>query len=77
LYRDMTDSFRRSYCRLWGALVSANVSDIKKYCAELNAGEAYPLLAAVLTFKSWDDVTSNNIERFEFDLVMYMLYDIF
>lgn len=66
LYRDLTESFRRSYCRLWGALVSSNVPDIAKYCEELNVGQAYPLMASMLTMKSWDDITSNDLSRFYF-----------
>ena len=64
LYRDMTDEFRRSYARLWAALLSANVHDIAKYCEELNVGHAYPLMASLLTFRSWDDITSNDLSRY-------------
>ncbi|CAM9144652.1 unnamed protein product, partial [Ectocarpus fasciculatus] len=64
LYRDLTEDFRRSYTRLWAALLSSNVPDIAKYCEELNVGEAYPLMASVLTFRSWDDITSKDLARF-------------
>lgn len=63
LYRDMSDEFRRSYARLWAALLSSNVPDIAKYCEELNVGQAYPLMASLLTFKSWDDITSKDLSR--------------
>ena len=61
----MTDSFRRNYTRLWGAIVSSNSHDIKKYSEKLNVGTVYPLLASILTFKSWDDITSNDLSRLE------------
>jgi aarF domain-containing kinase len=65
LYRELAPAFRRSYTRLWGALVSSNVPDIAKYCEELNVGQAYPLMASILTFKSWDDITSNDLKRYQ------------
>lgn len=64
LYRELDDDFRRNYTRLWAALVSSNVPDIQKYCGKLRAGEAYALLASVLTFRSWDDVTSSDLGRY-------------
>jgi aarF domain-containing kinase len=64
LYRELTDDFRRHYTRLWDALVSGDVPEIKVRCNELNAGKAYALLASVLTFRSWDNITSGDMSKF-------------
>lgn len=34
-----------------------DLEGVKHYCQKLNAGEMYSLLAAVLTSRSWDDIT--------------------
>ena len=51
IYRTHTHS------RLWKALVLKDLEGVKHYCQKLNAGEMYSLLAAVLTSRSWDDIT--------------------
>eukprot|EP00051_Salpingoeca_urceolata_P015011 m.192127 g.192127 ORF g.192127 m.192127 type:complete len:631 (+) comp18260_c0_seq4:102-1994(+) len=56
LYRELDDDFRVNYCRLWRALINADVKEIERYCAKLNAGDMYPLFAAMLTKKSWNDI---------------------
>ena len=47
----------RTHSRLWKALVLKDLEGVKHYCQKLNAGEMYSLLAAVLTSRSWDDIT--------------------
>jgi hypothetical protein len=54
------DSLDRDYCRLWRALVIGKKDDIEKYCREMNAGDLYPLLSAMLTLRPWDDIISND-----------------
>ena len=73
LYRQLTPEFRQNYTRLWAALVCGNIPEIKKYCTRLNAGEAYPLLSAVLTFKSWDDVMSGDMARLDAKRINMMI----
>lgn len=63
LYKELDDNFRRNYCRLWRAIICSNEADIRKYCTNLNAGELFTILAAVLTMRSWDDITSDDINR--------------
>lgn len=57
LYKELPLEFRLDYCRLWKALVLKDLDGVKHYCQKLNAGEMYSLLAAVLTSRSWDDIT--------------------
>lgn len=57
LYKELPHDFRLDYCRLWKALVLKDLPGVKHYCQKLNAGEMYSLLAAVLTSRSWDDIT--------------------
>lgn len=63
LYRQLGDSFRRDYCRLWHALITGDEQQIKSYCQRLNAGNMYTLLAAVLTMKPWDEIVSSDIDK--------------
>ena len=56
LYAQLTDKFRVTYCKLWESLIKKDTVGIKKFCLELNAGELYPLLACVVTARSWDSI---------------------
>ncbi|ETE68194.1 putative aarF domain-containing protein kinase 1, partial [Ophiophagus hannah] len=62
LYQDLTDSFRLDYCRLWQALIKADMKQIKKYSQRLGAGDLYPLFACMLTARSWESV-NRGIDR--------------
>jgi len=63
LYRQLNDSFRRDYCRLWRALVEGDEKEIKLRCDRLHVGSAFTLLAAMLTMRPWDDITSGDVNR--------------
>ncbi|XP_070589912.1 aarF domain-containing protein kinase 1 isoform X3 [Erythrolamprus reginae] len=62
LYQVLTDNFRLDYCRLWQALIRADIQQIKKYSQRLGAGDLYPLFACMLTARSWESV-SKGIDR--------------
>ncbi|XP_029139300.1 uncharacterized aarF domain-containing protein kinase 1 isoform X3 [Protobothrops mucrosquamatus] len=62
LYQVLTDGFRLDYCRLWQALIKADVKQIKKYSQRLGAGDLYPLFACMLTARSWESV-NRGIDR--------------
>ena len=63
LYRELNDNFRQNYCRLWRALVCSDEIAIQKYANELNAGKLFTSLAAILTMRTWDDITSQDMSR--------------
>jgi aarF domain-containing kinase len=63
LYKDLSEDFRRNYCRLWNAIILQDRVEIESECRNLKAGEAYPLLAAILTMKPWNDVISDDVDR--------------
>jgi aarF domain-containing kinase len=63
LYKDMGESLRKNYCRLWRALVTGDEPTIKEQCQNLNAGKAFTLLAAMLTMRPWDDIVSDDMGR--------------
>jgi len=65
LYRELKDSFRRDYCRLWRALVQGDEQEIKLRCDNLHVGPAFTLLAAILTMRPWDDITSKDVSRLQ------------
>eukprot|EP01032_Pedospumella_encystans_P008064 gene8064-9611_t len=63
LYRQLDDQFRKDYCRLWQGIVFADKDQIEHFCKQMNAGPAYPLLASMITQRSWDDIVSEDIDR--------------
>nr|XP_021143176.1 uncharacterized aarF domain-containing protein kinase 1 isoform X4 [Columba livia] len=62
LYQVLSDSFRMDYCRLWQALIKADMKRVQKYSRRLGAGDLYPLFACMLTARSWESV-NRGIDR--------------
>ncbi|KAH8045227.1 hypothetical protein JL721_12675 [Aureococcus anophagefferens] len=58
LYRDLDASFRLEYARLWRALATADTRGIQASAQRLGVGDLYPLFAAMLTQRPWDDVAN-------------------
>ncbi|XP_057284456.1 aarF domain-containing protein kinase 1 isoform X3 [Pezoporus wallicus] len=56
LYQVLSESFRMDYCRLWQALIKADMKRVQKYSRRLGAGDMYPLFACVVTARSWEAV---------------------
>ncbi|GFR41354.1 hypothetical protein Agub_g2037, partial [Astrephomene gubernaculifera] len=56
LYKSITDSFRLEYAALWRSLIFADHEGIRRHSAAMNAGDAYPIFACMLTQKSWDQI---------------------
>ncbi|XP_036286020.1 aarF domain-containing protein kinase 1 isoform X2 [Pipistrellus kuhlii] len=56
LYQMLTEEFRLDYCNLWQSLIWTDMEKVKKYCHRLGAGDFYPLLACMLTARSWNSV---------------------
>eukprot|EP01031_Cornospumella_fuschlensis_P030613 gene30613-36989_t len=63
LYRRLQEDFRREYCRLWQAIVLSDEVGIEKHCQSMNAGPLFPLLAAILTMKPWDDIMADDLNK--------------
>eukprot|EP00879_Flechtneria_rotunda_P031719 GHRR01034673.1.p1 GENE.GHRR01034673.1~~GHRR01034673.1.p1 ORF type:complete len:438 (+),score=116.78 GHRR01034673.1:236-1549(+) len=61
LYRQIDDDFRREYAALWQALILADKQGIKQHAESMNAGDAYPLFAAMLTMRPWDQVGCDSL----------------
>ncbi|XP_009976286.1 PREDICTED: uncharacterized aarF domain-containing protein kinase 1 [Tauraco erythrolophus] len=62
LYQVLSESFRMDYCRLWQALIKADMKRVQKYSRRLGAGDLYPLFACMLTARSWESV-NKGIDR--------------
>jgi Predicted unusual protein kinase len=60
LYKRIDDTFRLTYAQLWKSLLLADVDGIKTSCANLGVHEMYPLLAAMLTSRPFDEVIERN-----------------
>ncbi|KAG5265352.1 hypothetical protein AALO_G00241360 [Alosa alosa] len=56
LYQVLKEDFRLDYCRLWQALMKADIKGIERYSRRLGAGDLFPLFACVLTARSWKSV---------------------
>jgi len=56
LYKQIDDDFRITYAKLWKSLLMADIEGIKASCTSLGVEEMYPLLAAMLTSRPFDEV---------------------
>ncbi|EDQ86515.1 uncharacterized protein MONBRDRAFT_33784 [Monosiga brevicollis MX1] len=65
LYRELPETFRLEYCRLWRAIIEGDAAGIERHATTMNAGEYYPLFAAMLTYKPWDAVVGRGSDRLE------------
>jgi aarF domain-containing kinase len=53
----------KSHQALWQALILADAEGIKRHSEGMNAGEAYPLFAAMLTTRPWDQITRRSVDH--------------
>lgn len=56
LYRHIDDKFREEYAGLWRALIFSDEEGIRRHSISMNAGDAYPLFAGMLTQRPWKQV---------------------
>jgi aarF domain-containing kinase len=63
LYKRLDPSFQESYARLWTGIVMADISAIKGACERLGVDKMYPLLAAMLTSRPFDEVIERSRTR--------------
>ena len=54
LYQTMPDKLRLDYCKLWQSLISADMEGMEKYGRSLGVGKYHPLLACMVSGRSWD-----------------------
>lgn len=58
LYRELPDSFRMAYARLWRAVIDADEPGMQRAALDLGGGDAYRLFTCILTRRSWRSVSS-------------------
>lgn len=63
LYKKLDDDFRLEYAKLWKSLMIADINGIEKSCAALGVHEMYPLLAAMLTSRPFDEIQKRSKTR--------------
>jgi aarF domain-containing kinase len=56
LFQTLTDSFRRTYAKLWMSILDNNHDRMKKYCTKLGVAEMYGLLVCMVAGRTWDSV---------------------
>lgn len=62
LYHEITSNFRVNYCKMWQAIISADLDGIKKYSEKMGVGDQYGLFACMLSARTWDTVV-NGLEK--------------
>ena len=68
LYKELDDDFRLEYARLWRAIVLADTKAIATSSHLLGVGEnLYPLFAAMLARKPWDDIANPDLNSLKGD----------
>ena len=58
LYRTLSDEFRMEYAGLWRALIFADEAGIRTHSEGMNAGEAVPVFAALITQRPWEHAST-------------------
>ena len=56
LYKRLDDDFRIKYAQLWRSLMMADLNGIKTACSGLGVNKMYPLFAAMLTARPYDEI---------------------
>jgi aarF domain-containing kinase len=56
LYKQLDDSFRVDYAQLWKSLMMADLKGIELSCTKLGVTKMYPLFAAMLTARPYDEI---------------------
>lgn len=56
LYRELPRHFTLIYSRLWRGLVLGDADEIREAAEAMGVGPYYPLLAAMLTARPWNDI---------------------
>ncbi|XP_050537119.1 aarF domain-containing kinase 1 [Daktulosphaira vitifoliae] len=81
LYATLTDSFRRTYAKLWISILDKNHDQMKKYCTKLGVKEMYGLLVCMIAGRTWDSIqdgivtkkiTKEEREQFQSDIPMIL-----
>lgn len=60
LYKKLDAGFKLSYARLWKSIVVADIPGIESSCESLGVKKMYPLLAAMLTSRPFDEVVERS-----------------
>lgn len=56
LYKRLDNDFRITYAELWRSLMMADLDGIEKACSTLGVEKMYPLFAAMLTARPYDEI---------------------
>lgn len=56
--QSLHENIRLDYCNLWMSLINGDNEGLKKYSTRLGVAGMYPLLACVLTGRSWNSLKS-------------------
>lgn len=65
LYQEITPQFRHEYASLWKSLIFGDINGIKRHSLAMNAGELYPIFAAMLTYKEWDEIIDQTTDHLQ------------
>ncbi|GMI46993.1 hypothetical protein TrCOL_g11122 [Triparma columacea] len=56
LYKTLGGEFMRDYANLWTSIVMADIDMMKSTCEKFGVTEMYPLLAAIITSRPFDEI---------------------
>jgi len=63
LYKTLGDGFKRDYGDLWTSIVMADIGLMKRTCEKFGVKDMYPLLAAIVTSRPFDEVRPSEERR--------------
>ena len=56
--------YRYNYANLWYSIIERDVPGIERWARELGSEDLYPLLATIVTGRSWEVVNDKGIKKF-------------
>ncbi|XP_078483502.1 aarF domain-containing protein kinase 1-like [Ciona intestinalis] len=66
LYRQLSKNFRFHYASLWQAIINTDMAGIETHARACGSGDMYPLLATIVTGRSWQVVGNDGIKNVDF-----------
>jgi len=66
LYKNLSKQFRYNYANLWYSIIERDVPGIERWARELGSEDLYPLLATIVTGRSWEVVNDKGIKNVKF-----------
>uniref|UniRef100_H2YDM3 AarF domain-containing protein kinase 1 n=1 Tax=Ciona savignyi TaxID=51511 RepID=H2YDM3_CIOSA len=66
LYRELSKTFRYHYASLWQSIITFDMAGLETHARACGSGDMFPLLATIVTGRSWQVVGRDGIKNVDF-----------